>query len=76
MRWRRLFALEPSRPGHPFGLHDLFAGLLAYAITLGALGALCSNMGVEKPWAGAAGLFVLFAAFLIVRYRLERRGRR
>jgi hypothetical protein len=74
VRWRRLFGLAPSRPGHPFGVQHLLAALLAYALTLGLLGAVASEMGFADPWGTAVGLFVVFALILLARFALERRA--
>jgi VIT1/CCC1 family predicted Fe2+/Mn2+ transporter len=74
VRWRRLFGLDPSPPGHPFSLQRLITSLAAYAITLGMLAAIGAELGLEKPVQTAIGLFAVFAIILFVRYRLERRG--
>lgn len=73
MRWRRLFGLAPSRPGHPFGLQELTAALAAYAILFVFVAVVGDRAGFRNPVGTAAGLFVVFALVLVVRFVVERR---
>jgi hypothetical protein len=73
MRWRRLFGLAPSRPGHPFGVRELTAALAAYAILFVFAAVVGDRAGFRNPVGTAVGLFVVFALVLVVRFVVERR---
>lgn len=73
MRWRRLFGLAPSRPGHPFGVQELLAALAAYAILFAFAAVFGDRAGFRNPVGTAAGLFAVFALVLVVRFLVERR---
>jgi hypothetical protein len=73
VRWRRLFGLAPSRPGHPFGVRDLLAALAAYALLFAFAAAFGDRAGFRNPVGTAAGLFAVFALVVVARFVVERR---
>jgi hypothetical protein len=68
-----MFGLAPSRPGHPFGVQALTAALAAYAILFAFAAVVGDRAGFRNPVGTAAGLFVIFALILVVRFVAERR---